>query len=489
VATLSVPGSQTVVSAVAVSGQTVVASGYGGGDAGAYVFSEPAGGWSSEAPSATLVDSGGAVPEPTAVAASGQAVVVNEDLPDSSFEDVFVEPSGGWSGTVAQSARLVASDGAVLYAPSISGATVVANGSDPSTDDYAVYVFNEPAGGWSGTVHEVAKLADPVASLGYAAVSGQTIVGSGGARANVYREPAGGWTSNVSPAARLSDPSGFPLGSLMISGQTILAFDDVFVEPAGGWSGNRRPSARLFPASQISYGLGCCEAFSGATAVQSADILGSEHQCPCSSVAWLFSEPADGWKGTIVATPAVRAVTESGPLSVAVEDPYLFTAGSNTIQVSRVTGTFGYPVRPPSVAQKGLSGLLDRRPRLHFKLTVGVNNPRIKAVRVVLPHGLSFAKNRKKLAAGVSIAGTRNPSTSTVRSTYKLALRRRQLYITLAQPLEPLAIAVRPPALAESTTLLRRIHKAKPAVALPIGLRVTDFSGGTFTVILKVHPR
>jgi hypothetical protein len=77
---------------------------------------------------------------------------------------VFTQQSGGWSDET-QAAKLTASDGAVDdnlgHSVAISGSTVVAgapgpvlNGSQPG----AVYVFNQPAGGWSGPQHETAKL-------------------------------------------------------------------------------------------------------------------------------------------------------------------------------------------------------------------------------------------------------------------------------------------------------------------------------------------
>jgi hypothetical protein len=77
---------------------------------------------------------------------------------------VFTQQAAGWSNET-QAAKLSASDGAaddnLGYSVAVSGSTVVAgapgpilNGSQPG----AAYVFNQPAGGWSGPQHETAKL-------------------------------------------------------------------------------------------------------------------------------------------------------------------------------------------------------------------------------------------------------------------------------------------------------------------------------------------
>jgi len=76
---------------------------------------------------------------------------------------VFEHPAGGWSGVLHQNAVLTASD---LAAPTgqlagaelgpsaaIWGSTIAVAGGGQhvsSTNAGAVYVFEEPAGGWSG---------------------------------------------------------------------------------------------------------------------------------------------------------------------------------------------------------------------------------------------------------------------------------------------------------------------------------------------------
>ena len=111
-------------------------------------------------------------------------------------------------------------------------------------------MFTEPAGGWSGSVHETARLTGPNNDLFFSlAASGQTVVASGEGAAYVFTEPAGGWSSETEPAA-LTAPTG---GSVAISGQVVVSSGGgidaayVFVSPSAGWS-NQTPAATLTAA-------------------------------------------------------------------------------------------------------------------------------------------------------------------------------------------------------------------------------------------------
>ena len=149
-----------------VSGPTIVTFGtaYIGGRVQdvVYVFTRPTGGWSDTAkPAAMLVASdGGGLSRPVAI--SGSTVVAG-DGHVVGHADVFTEPAGGWSGTVHESARLIASDASKsggLAGWALDGRTIVAGSysSFSSGSPGEAYVFTEPAGGWSGTLPESAKL-------------------------------------------------------------------------------------------------------------------------------------------------------------------------------------------------------------------------------------------------------------------------------------------------------------------------------------------
>ena len=94
----------------------------------------------------------------------------------------------------------------------MSGTTVAAVGTSAGRKP-AVYVFTEPASGWSGVIQETARI--PLAVVGLQ-LSGRTIVAYGAGTRNagdgyverapvrVLRRPAGGWA-----AARPPHPSGY----------------------------------------------------------------------------------------------------------------------------------------------------------------------------------------------------------------------------------------------------------------------------------------
>ena len=174
------------------------------------------------------------------VAVSGNTVAVAADNQTigSHFEEgavyVFVEPSAGWSELMTQTAELVASDPQDLtgfgWSLAMSGTTIVSTtpvkcqkwfhppGSVAENtyclNEGAAYVFDQPAGGWSGTLTQNAVLTSSImtprtahSSTGLfgtaVAISGGTIVvgddtqpvGSTNARrVFVFEEPGGGWS-------------------------------------------------------------------------------------------------------------------------------------------------------------------------------------------------------------------------------------------------------------------------------------------------------
>ena len=182
---------------------------------------------------------------------------------------VFVKPAGGWSGLLGENAKLVASDGATddLFLVSIgegvavSGDTVVVGAANkdvgPNTDQGSAYVFVEPVGGWAGTLTESAKLtaSDGAAEnrFGFSVgVSGDTVVvGTFFATsrpAYVFVEPPGGWTGALHENARLAGSDGFNGFSVAVSGDTVVVAPNVYRKPAGGWAGALTESARLTTA-------------------------------------------------------------------------------------------------------------------------------------------------------------------------------------------------------------------------------------------------
>jgi DNA-binding beta-propeller fold protein YncE len=111
---------------------------------------------------------------------------------------VFSEPAGGWSGILTPSATLRQSDGGADESFGVSvavdGDTIVVGASHHTNiahPEGSAYVFTQPAGGWSGERTEASWLAAPDAlprdGLGYAvSISGGTI-----AAGSPYRDDGG----------------------------------------------------------------------------------------------------------------------------------------------------------------------------------------------------------------------------------------------------------------------------------------------------------
>jgi hypothetical protein len=186
---------------LAISGNTVVLGMPWGSIRGtfsgvAYVFVEPAGGWTNmAAPTAQLTT---AIPPTyfgTSVAISGNTIVVSGPY----LQSVFVytrPPKNGWFGTRTEDADLSASNGDPLATVSIVGDTI-AVGSPGATigsnaGQGAVYVFVKPASGWT-SMTQTAKL---TASDG-AANNGLGDSVAVGANGNEISAGASGWDSST----------------------------------------------------------------------------------------------------------------------------------------------------------------------------------------------------------------------------------------------------------------------------------------------------
>jgi hypothetical protein len=372
---------------VAVSGNTVAVAadnqtvGSVEGEGAVYVFVEPPTGWAElMTQTAELVPSWRPPPwsattgylNPPALgytlAMSGTTIVASSTLTCNKWGPtsqspclnrgaayVFVEPPTGWSGVLHQSALLTASNlspstaqlaaGSLGYSVAVSGGTVVVGAVDQHvtcasdvgcppggvTLQGEVYVFDEPAGGWSGTVTQSAELTPPhgAADLpafgnnGAVAVSGGTIVVGAGDEAYVFDEPAAGWSGLPTYDAQLTGPSGAGYEgsiSVAVSGssvavgvpaQTVGSNTDqgavfVYNEPTAGWSGALAPAAELTASDGTQGGY-----FGGALAMSGSTIVSEQRGGPGGlSYAYLFSEPATGWSGQLTESSELVASNE-----------------------------------------------------------------------------------------------------------------------------------------------------------------------------------
>jgi hypothetical protein len=335
-------------SSVAINGDTIVVGAYGVNSyqGWAYVFVKPSGGWSGAlTQTAKLTASDGATSDffGQSVAVSGDTAVVGalgDDIganTDQGSAYVFVKPSGGWSGTLTQTAKLTASDGAMNnifgYSVAISGDTVVVGGYAANNSQGSAYAFVKPSGGWSGALTQTAKLAASDAMIedffgGSVAISGDTVVvgASGDDVANtnqgsayVFVKPGGGWGGTLTQTAKLTASDGatgdFFGQSVAVSGDTVVigayyansyqGSAYVFVKPGGGWSGALTQTAKLIASDGVGYDFfGDPVAVSGDTVVVGA--IGNRNPTSRGS-AYVFVKPGEGWSGVLTQTTKLIA--------------------------------------------------------------------------------------------------------------------------------------------------------------------------------------
>jgi len=311
---------------------------------------------------AKLTSSDGAVVDQFgfSVAVSGDTIVVgavSDDIGANLNQGsayVFVKPAGGWSGALTENSKLIAADGALDdqfgFSVAVNGDTIVVGAHfddiGANVSQGSAYVFVKPAGGWSGTLTQNAKLtASDGAAVdvfgGSVAISSDTIVvGAGlddiGANGNqgsayVFVKPAGGWSGELTQNAKLTASDGmtsdaFANTGVALSGDTIVAgtqSDDiganvdqgsayVFVKPAGGWNGALTENAKLTASDgAVVDFFGISPAVSGDTIVVGArgDDIGANSD---QGSAYVFVKPAGGWSGAL-SESAKLAASDGAP--------------------------------------------------------------------------------------------------------------------------------------------------------------------------------
>lgn len=455
------------------------------------VFAKGNGGWSDSALVAELVASSEPAHEDVGhliAASKGTVVTASYDAQDQSGVPtalyVFQEPAGGWSGLVYSSAKLISSDPAC---PSfddvmISGSTVAAGCSSLSRTAYSpglpILVFTEPAGGWTGTrTQSAALVASGAQSIeGGLAISGSTVfsaaISSDLSReyALAFREPAGGWSGTVHQSATFTI-NGLPgIGAGAVSGDMLFlggpsnlssgeksASVLVYRKPPRGWTGTIHPRASLDYPGLFAGDEGPYLAVSGRTvAVGQTDTYDGagvfEHGCPCYSYLDVFREPASGWSGTLAPQASTRFVGSNGLAELAVQGRTVFAGTQDpTMRIFHETA-------PPAPRASGfsLTGLNHRNPRLTVQIAAQDSTEPIVAVTIRLPRGLRFTARHKQLVTGTTVVGE---APGVVRP-HHLTLRSGTLTVRLLRPPSAVKLTIQPPAITETGTLQHRIQNA-----------------------------
>lgn len=271
------------------------------------------------------------------VAISGNTVVVgatNNPYPTGAGAVyVFVKPSGGW-GNMTQTAKLTPSDGVdgnqFGGSVAIDGDTI-AVGSPRApypTCTGAVYIFSEPAGGWTDmteTAELTASDAKTNTFLGFdVGISGGTVVTQGqgamyGEAAYVFVEPAGGWSNMEETAVLTASNNPLELGGnqgIAIKGGTVVVGAPlatvgenpsqgavyVFLEPAGGWV-NEQETAELTGSDDAQYSM-----FGTGVSITADTIVATS-----VGNAYIFVEPSGGWTNTTETAELLRSTDQLAP--------------------------------------------------------------------------------------------------------------------------------------------------------------------------------
>ncbi len=225
-----------VQGALAAVGAPTAAPGGKSLQGAAYLFLRPAGGWgtSSNTLAAALAASDNAAQDQfgSALAINNNLVVVGAPgvASGKGAAYVFLQPGGGWSGTVNESARLSDSSGGAHFsfgsAVAANAGTVFAGEQNPAAPG-RVSVFLQPGAGWSGSLDANLHLSASDGTAGdqfgrALAVEGDTlVVGAPGAASAagavyVFARPPTGWAAGTE-TARLSAPQGAAGDSLGVS--------------------------------------------------------------------------------------------------------------------------------------------------------------------------------------------------------------------------------------------------------------------------------
>jgi FG-GAP repeat len=328
----------------------------------AYVFTEGAGGWSTATQKAKLIASNPEKEEAlgASVAISGKTIVVGApgrssgSGVDAGGAYVYSEPAGGWGEKTEQTeaAELYNSEDVALYSfgtsVAISEETIVVGtpfyrdyAQNPTTPhrDGAAFLFQEPVGGWASEPHhpeyQTATLVPREAEVEDLGHFGQSVaIGTEDGEQNVvvgapvepvgtepdkyqhgivfiFSRPAGGWgiSGERFPQAQLTASDGTEFANLgesvSLSGDTLAAGAPraevasvkqgatyIFTAPPGGWASEpeQHDVAKLTTSGGIEgdqYGESV--ALEGSTVVS----VGSGRK------AYLFAMPSSGWSGEI----------------------------------------------------------------------------------------------------------------------------------------------------------------------------------------------
>lgn len=252
-----------------------------------------------------------------ALSADGNTAFVGDTLAgcpaatsvDCGAVDVYVKPAGGWQDMQptaqlnANSSSAASLGGRLLTIGNSVLATGLGTCLSSASTCAAVYVFNEPAGGWAATAPATVLTAPTyfgflaAGALAYDAAASTLAANFGADQIFVFQGSSGSFASG-GPVATLSGGDGSD--ALAISGGVIAlgapgspgsgsGLVMLWVEPSGGWANMATRTATLSPSAPSSFSLklqlGTGVVIDGNTVIASS----------APGTLYIYQEPVSGW--------------------------------------------------------------------------------------------------------------------------------------------------------------------------------------------------
>ena len=348
---------------VAIDGSTVVVGAFQVGQApgAAYVFVKPANGWANMTQIAELTASDAQAGDCFAcsVAISRSTIVVgsaghevNGNLAEGAAY-VYVEPAQGWTN-MTETAELTASDGVpdtlLGNSVAIDGSTVIAGAPGVYPVQGKAYVFEEPEGGWVDTTQTAEFL--PSDAFNYdnfgfsVSISGGTVlvgapdlsIGSPEVgRGYIFVEPPGGWVNMTQTAELMASDgkigNGFGFSVATEDSTAIIGAPGhlsggavyVFVEPQSGWKNKQQTATLLSGSNDGSFGW--------SSSIDGSVVIGGAPNVSASrGAAFVFVRPSGGWRSSSKPT-----------LELSIPFTYKGDSFGVSVAISGTTGVVGAP--------------------------------------------------------------------------------------------------------------------------------------------------
>jgi hypothetical protein len=251
-------------------------------------------------PLATIPGPGGGTTTYSVVAAQNGILAISQTIPNGNNNTASLYAIPNWKAPIA---TLTVSDTDFsIYSIAIQDDYIAVGGED--SQQYAVYVFSKPSGGWQNETETAELLPSSLpqySAFGYSLSAYGDVLLVGGGIAYIYIEPQSGWVNatenaQLTPSAPVSGGFGYAValtgevgsgGSLAVVDTTTdygVGTAYVYAEPAGGW-------VSMTQTAELAGGPNG-EVVSAAGSTIAVDVPGGRGASP---EVLIYEEPPGGW--------------------------------------------------------------------------------------------------------------------------------------------------------------------------------------------------